>query len=1026
MNILTTKPVLRLCNRIFLATLILWVLCFSPSVGAENNLNQTITVSGKVVANEDNEGLPGVNILVKGTSSGTVSDVEGNYSIEVPSPESVLVFSSIGYITEEVVVGNRNTIDLTLTADIQQLTEVVVVGYGTQRKADVTSAVASVKGEDIASRGTVSPMQAAQGQVAGVDISAGSGRAGAAFNIQIRGQNSLAGGNPLFVVDGVIVDNIDFLNPQDIQSFDVLKDAASTAVYGSRGSNGVVQITTKQGSKVKEGASISYDGYVGVRQNVRHPDFMDGDEWFQFRQNTFIMQNLSTGNYDETSGGLANAPYITARRVATKDYTDWPAHFLQTGTQQNHWITISGTSNNNKMNYLIGGGYQEEKGNLLKDWFNRYNFKANVNHQLSERWSAGMSVNFSLSETERGSQNAVTNAYRMSPLASPFDSLGNLLFQPAKYGDVNYTSSVNPLIDNANSEDNTRRLYGIGNIFLQYSPLDWIDIRSSFSPQMNSQRRGRYWGSQTEARNLRDPAANMRTNQFFSYIWDNQLMLRKSIGDHNFRFDGLYSMQYDRSEFAYIMVENLPYNSLFYNLGTADDIQEVQSGFQQVSLMSYMARLNYAFKDKYLITLTTRWDGSSKLAEGHKWASFPSASVGWRVSEEYFLQNNNIISNLMARLSYGFTGNNNISPYSTQVLATTPTWYDFGGTLARGFAPSGVVNNRLTWERTREINFGLDYDLFKGRVSGTIDLYDKVSDALLMDRELPRETGWTSLVDNIGSVRNRGIELSLRTINIQTSDFSWRTTFNFASNRNEILELLGKKEDMPGNEWFIGQPINVNYTYIWDGIWQESERELAESFNREPGQVKVRDISGPEGVPDDKIDPIYDFAIIGSSMPSWTGGFSTMLTYKEFDLSASLFTRQGVQVFSPFHREFTNLRDRGRAKLDVDYYMPENGVTPERITNEYPRAGDPGTEYEAVGFYKDASFVKVQNIVLGYTFAPGTLERAKIQNLRLYLNVLNPFVFTEYDGFDPEWGHQGLESTGNASVTYQFGVNVRF
>lgn len=435
--------------------------------------------------------------------------------------------------------------------------------------------------------------------------------------------------------------------------------------------------------------------------------------------------------------------------------------------------------------------------------------------------------------------------------------------------------------------------------------------------------------------------------------------------------------------------------------------------------------------DKYLLTVATRWDGSSKLAEGYKWGSFPSAALGWRISEEGFLSNSSVVYNMKLRASYGFTGNNNIPAYSTQVVATDQRWYDFGGSAALGFAPSGVVNRRLTWERTREMNLGLDYDLFQGRISGTIDAYDKVSDQLLMDRALPRETGWEEIVDNIGSVRNSGIELSLRTVNVQTRDFSWTTTFNFSRNRNEILELMGGSvtqyiDTDNDNAWFVGQPIDVNYTYIWDGVWQESERELADQFNRVPGQVKVRDISGPDGVPDGSINPAYDFAIIGSPFPDWTGGFSTQLMYKGFDLSASLFTRQGVHVFSPFHAEFTNLRDRGRAKISVDYYMPENEVTPTRITNEYPRAGDPGTEYEAVGFYKDASFVKVQNIVLGYNFSSSMLERARLRNLRLYFNVLNPFVFTEYDGFDPEWAHQGLENTGNASVTYQFGVNLQF
>lgn len=994
---------------------------------------QERTVSGVIVSEEDGQPLPGVTVMIKGTTTGTVTDVEGNYSLEA-GPDDVLIFSFVGFGTQEVPVGNRSTVSPELTVDIAALEEVVVVGYGTVQKKDLTGSVGVVEGDKIAERGTVNPLQGVQGQLAGVDISAGSGRAGAGFDIQIRGQNSLQGGQPLYVVDGVIMDNIDFINPQDIDRMDILKDASSTAIYGSRGTNGVVLVTTKQGSGLKPGGTtISYDGYAGVRQNVRHPDFMNGDEWFQYRQNAFIMQNLESGDYDETTGGLASAPYITARRVALKEYTDWPSHFLQTGLQQNHWIAVSGINETGKMNYVIGAGYQEEKGNLLKDWFNKYNFKANVNHTINDQWSAGMSVNLSLAETERGSQHAVTNAYRMSPLASPYDSLGNLLYQPAKYGDVNYTSSVNPLIDTENSNDNTRRLQGIGNIYLQFSPLDWLDLKTTFSPQFRNQRQGRYFGNDTERRNGNGAASDLEQSQYFSYIWDNQVTISQNVGEHNFNFVGLYSQQLEEFESSFINVQNLPFESGFHNLGsaTAANVLEVGSNYEKITLMSYMARLNYSFRDKYLLTVSARWDGSSKLAPGYQWASFPSAAIGWRMSEESFLQGVSFIEDLKLRVGYGFTGNNNIDPYATQVLATTQTLYDFGGSNAPGFAPSGIVNSRLTWERTSELNIGLDYDIIRGRVSGSVDLYNKVSEKLLTERKLPLETGWEALTDNIGSVRNRGIEVALRTVNVQTNNFSWTTTFNFTKNNNEILELLGGTvdrviDDSDDTFWFVGNEVQSNYTYVWEGIWQPGEAGPAEVYGREPGQVKIRDISGPEGVPDGAIDPNYDRAIIGSPLPDWIGGFSTRFTYKNFDLSASVFTRQGVQVLSPFHEEFTNLRDRGRAKLNVNYYMPENEVSPTNISNDYPRPMTPGTEYDAVAYFQDASFVKVQNIQFGYLFPSGVLSAAGIKHLRLYANVLNPFVFTDYTGFDPEWADKGLESTGNAFVTYQLGVNLKF
>ncbi|MBW3545586.1 MAG: SusC/RagA family TonB-linked outer membrane protein, partial [Bacteroidetes bacterium] len=803
-----------------------------------------IRVSGVVTSSEDGIGLPGVAIRVKGTTAGTVTDMDGNYSIEVPDGSAVLEFSYIGYVSEEVVVGERTTINVELNPDLEQLEEVVVVGYGTQKKSDLTGAVGDIEGAKIAERGTVNPLQAVQGQVAGVDISAGSGRAGAGFEIQIRGQNSLQGGNPLFVVDGIIVDDINFLNPQDIESMNILKDASSTAIYGSRGSNGVVLVTTKGGANVA-GTAISYEGYYGVRQNTRMPDFMTGDEWWEYRQNTYISGELAAGRpYDATVGGISSSPLLR-ERLANRDYYDWQSAFLQTGNQQNHWLTISGTSKE-KLNYLIGAGYQEEKGNLMKEWFNRYNFKASVNHKISDRWEAGTNFNFSMTDLERGSQNAVINAYRMSPLVTPYDSVGELLFQPAKYDGIGFTSSVNPLLDMANSEDNSRRMYGVGNIFLQYSPLDWLKLRTTFSPEIEFGRRGRYWGSLTENRKGQAPAARRDTHQTFSYIWDNMLTANKQFDRHNITFTGLYSMQYDRAEGDFISVLNLPYNSLYYAMGSVkpEDIQAVDSYFRQRSLASLMARVNYSFNDRYLLTLSNRWDGSSLLAPGHKWASFSSAAVAWRVIEEGFMQNLSFISDLKARVSYGFSGNNNIAAYATLPQAGDPALYNFGDQSVVAFPPSSVVNPALTWEKTRELNLGLDFGIVNGRITGSLDVYNKLSSGLLMERELPLEAGSGELIDNIGSVSNKGVEVSLSTFNIQTNDVSWTTTFNLAKNNNEIVEIYGGSVDQEIADdyaWVVGQPIIVNYNYLFVGIWQESERDLALLYGVSAGQGHVVD-----------------------------------------------------------------------------------------------------------------------------------------------------------------------------------------
>ena len=1008
--------------KLLLFSKVLGIPIFILSLLITSNLYAQELIKGTVSSSEGEELLPGVSVLVKGTTVGSVTDLNGNFSLRANQGD-VLQFSYIGFETQEIEVGSATTLNVKLVPDLEELEEVIVVGYGTVKKTDLTGSVSSIESKDITKIGSTSAVQAVQGKLAGVNISQSSGRAGAGFNIQIRGQNSLSDKAPLYVVDGVVTDGIDFLNPQDIERIDVLKDASSTAIYGSRGTNGVVIVTTKGGTGVKEGkATISYDGYYGVRQIARMPDFMNGDEWWEFRQNAYITGELQNGNtdYDETIGGISNSPLL-AQRVNNRDYTDWVDLVTRTGTQQNHFLSVSG--NNGRMSYVIGAGYQEEKGNLVKEEYKRYNFKGNVNHKISEKWTAGMNINLSLSERELGSNTAITNAFRMSPLVNPYDSTGALLIQPAKYAGISFTSSVNPLVDIEDGQDNSRNLYGVGNLYLQFSPIKGIDIKSTFSPNFKSNRRGRYWGSMTDRRKFQDPAANLDNNLDFQYTWDNQITASKNFNGHNITAMGVQSFFYTQHEGNTIDVTDLPFNSSFYNLGTAANIQTVGSEYSKTTLMSYAFRVNYSWNDKYLVTLSNRWDGSSVLSEGYKWASFPSAALAWRLSEEAFLAGSDVISELKLRLSYGFTGNNNVSAYSTQALASGTSFYDFDGVLAKGASLSGIANRSLSWERTSELNIGFDYDLLVGRIMGSVDIYNRLSKDLLIGRDLPIETGWGSVTDNVGSVRNKGVELMLRTINVATNDFSWETSFNFTKNTNEIVELFDKKEDLVGNKWFIGEPVNVNYTYVFDGIWQENEQDEAEQYGQSPGQAKVKDIDNNGKIDGD------DRQIIGTPDPSWMGGISTTITYKNFDLSASLFTKQNVQVYSGFHDNFTNMDDRGRAKLNVNYYMPENLVTPTRVSNEYPQPKNQGPYWRGsggVGFYKDASFTKIQNIVFGYTLPPAALDKLSLKSMRVYMNVLNPFVFTDYDGFDPEYAGASYGSGGNSSVVYQFGLNLKF
>lgn len=1034
------QSITEVLDEIFQNTGIIYTIAERQIALRSENLNQSFqqqkTITGKIT---DSSGapLPGVTVVIKGTTQGTITDMDGNYSIANVPGDAALVFSFVGMKTQEISVSGKTTVDVALAEDAIGIEEVIAIGYATIKKSDLTGSVGSLDNESLTVKGTTSPMEALQGQLAGVNIVATTGRTGAEYAIKIRGDNSLRGGDPLYVVDGIFTDNIQFLNPQDIERLDVLKDASSTAIYGSRGSNGVIIVTTKQAANVKDQKPvISYDGYYGVRTPSHLPDLMNGDQYWEYRQNAYLGPEFNKGKditlpqYDQAwldSRTSYGASEVLKNNIDNKNYTDWLDLVANNGSQQNHSLSISGKSANN-ISYLFGLGYQKEDGVFINEWYDRYNFKASVNHKISDKWTAGTNVILAITEQELGGGEQgweMREAFIMPPVVTPYipegyENAGDYSLRPAQSYGMGITASLNPMITRTESRDNDRQLYVLGNIYLQYSPIKGLTLKSTLSTRVNSQRRGTFEGSKSQTRNLRDPAADLTKNQSLSYTWDNQAVYEKIVGDHNFNFMVLHSLDYFNNEGSYIAVENLPFESLWHNLGSAPDIIEVGSSYRKITLASVLGRLNYSYKNKYLLTASFRTDGSSKLAEGHKWSIFPSAALAWRISEEDFLQGAEKLSNLKFRVSYGYTGNNNISPYSTLTYVSSQRYYEFGGVSANGFAPSNIANSSLTWEKTRELNVGLDFGFFSNRISGSIDVYDKLSNELLLPSKLPVETGWGSVMANIGSVSNKGVELALNTVNIDTKNITWETSFTFSKNINKIEELYGTDEDDIGNLWFIGEPVNVNYTYVFDGIWKADEAELAAVYGQREGQARVKDLDESDAIEADK-----DRTIIGTPDPSWAGSFATTVRYKNFDLNASLYTQQGVQVRSDFHFFYTRMKDRWRNKLDINYYMPDNNVTGFRDSDEYPTPKAEGTYWDKVGYYKDVSFVKVKNISLGYTFSSELLKSTDIKSLRLYVNVLNPFIFTKYDGYDPEWAASRFGG-GVSTTTYQFGVNVKF
>ncbi len=998
---------------------------------------QTSEVSG-VVSDEAGLPLPGVSILIKNTTKGTATDFDGKYSINA-NANAILVFSYLGYKGKEVSVGGQTTLNVSLEEDTSQLDEVVVIGYGTVKKTDLTGAVSSMETETITERNINNPIEAIQGALPGVVITNNSGRLGDGFDVSIRGTNSFSGGNVLYIVDGVPTNGIDFLNPQDIERIDVLKDASSAAIYGSRGANGVIIVQTKSGASAQSGVNVSVESSFGITQIARMPHFMTGEEWWAYHQVAYLNQNDPLGDTPANNFALAsnNSPELVRR--ANEGFSfDWADVVFKDGISQNNYIAINGRADGG-LSYNLSLGLQNDKGLLDNESIDKYTVNAGINHNINDKFTTGINLTVAHQIDQLGSDRAMQEAVRLNPLTSPWavDANGNqlvgeLFYQPGKLtypnGDwaFNKTSTLNPLFEIANSSQELRKWRTLGNIFLEYKPLSWLSFKTTFSAGLSTVRTGQAYGIQSSyGGESNGNNSSINNSENFNYTWDNQFNINYTFNeDHAFSFLGLQSIYSNRTETSFLSSILQPFETDWYNIGAGSSYLP-RSGFSKNTLSSYAVRLNYVYKDKYLLTASNRWDGSSVLAEGNKWDFFPSVALGWKLSEEGFLTDNDVINNLKLRASIGYTGSDAVSPYSTLNGIPTQTFYDFNGSGANGFISNQVANRNLGWEKTRELNFGLDFGILSNRIYGSIDVYDRLSEDLIVEQTLPIESGAGNINNNVGSLSNKGVEISLVTRNIQTDKVSWQTTFTFTKNTNSLESVYGQSEvDDPGNGFFIGQPFQPHYNYVFDGIWQAEEAAEAASYGMKEGEARPKDINN-DGV----IDPNDDRVVLGTNDPDWSGSLVSNLKVGNFDLSVTVLTSQGVFVLSRFHDNFADTNDRGRQKIAFDsYYVPANGAgLPEQRSNTNPRPRGQGAFWGTnFAFYRDASFTKIKNINIGYSLNQDVLEKLKISNCRIYANILNPFVFTDYDGWDPEWAAAGLGTGRPSSVTYQLGVSLKF
>ncbi|MBK6814436.1 MAG: TonB-dependent receptor [Saprospiraceae bacterium] len=972
-------------------------------------------INGKVIDAETGEGLPGASIIVKGTSQGTTTDINGDFTLNVPDENTVLEISYVGFITVELAVGSQSQVTINLKSDAQALSEVVVIGYGEQRKSDLTGAVASIQTKDITRANPTMAARAIQGQVAGATVTKNDNRPGSGYSITIRGENTINNSTqPLVVIDGIMGGDLNTLNPNDIQTMDVLKDASSTAIYGSRGANGVIIVTTKKGASGKP--RISYDSYIASRQPAHVPRLMNAQEFYKSMYTDRILEGATPATF--TAGELAV--------IESGQSTDWVDLITKPGLQTSQNLSLSG--GNDRTTYRFAGGFLSEDGNVKYTGFKRYNLNAGLDSKIGQMFRVGFTSYLTYSDLNVGSQESLRGAFRARPSGLPYyDDLLN----PTENKDLNINGYAvwmgindkqvpNPLldIDPAISKLQTTSLVGTANTFVEFSPVKGLSFRSSISASYGNNRMGDFRGTWSKAQVGKKPRAQYDSGIQGNYTIDNIVNYDLAVSKHKIHFTGLQSSFYQRNEAYRVFVTDLPYDSDWYALNTAGTINTISSSLAERSLLSYMGRINYSFNDKYLLTLTGRSDGASQLAPGNKWAFFPSVAVAWRAGEEQFIRDLNLFSNLKARISYGEVGNSTVNPYSTQA-GLLNTGYDFGGTAAYGFAPANLGNKDLRWERSKELNLGLDFGFFNNRIAASLEVYDRKTDDLILNQKIPTVTGFSDVIANVGKIQNRGVELTLSTVNITKSNFSWSTNFTFTKNNNELLELYGDGQTVDkGNKLFVGHPIRSNFDYEFAGIWQTADKELAAKYKQVPGAVRVVDQNN-DGIISSS-DAIDDRTILGSALPNYLMGMTNRFNYKSFDFSFFMYYRNGSEYSnSTLSGTFGDLGGTRYNRLSsLDYWRSDNP------SNTYFGVAAANPYRNAIN-YQDASFLRVSDITLGYTLPLNLMNRWKLAAARVYTQVTNPFIFTKYDGFDPEF-NSAIYQDDLPYMNLTLGVNISF
>lgn len=1017
-----------------------------------NLYSQTqLKIRGRIL-NSDNLPVAGATVQERGTQNQVVANDNGDFSIEVANADATLQISSIGFQSNRIKLNGLTSITVRLESHSGQLNEVVVVGYGSVKKSDITGSISSIKAADLKELPTQRVDQALQGRAAGVFVQNTDAAPGGNTRIRVRGMNSITGGNnALIVIDGQQGGNINLLNPNDIESMEVLKDASATAIYGAKGANGVILITTKAGKAGKPLVTYSYN--YGVQKLNGKLDLMSATEF---------ANNVNAYNALDNTGTSPPTPIFSEAEIksfANRDGVDWQEVIYQVAPMQNHALSVSGGTD--QVKYFFSGGYLNQKGIAVNSEYNRFNIRGNLKADINKWVGAGINVAFvrAVGNTppfgDKGSAVTDLNAQPIvqAPLWDPtipiYDTAGRYSRHPNRYGNP---FSENPLA--ALLETNTKNIGtdNIVNAYVEFKPLPALSLRVMGSGAFYGVNNKRFYNEKTFNGRVIDGAGGegyLETNHTVQLQNTNILTYDKELGKHHLTFTAVAEQQKETYESSNTKAQGFTVmQTALDDIGSARTVV-VNSGAYTRSLNSYLGRVNYSFDGKYLITASYRADGSSVFGKNNKWGYFPSAALAWRASEENFIKNLNVFSELKLRVSWGIVGNQAISPYQSLAAISSGYNYPWNGSdqIDYGFQITQAINPNLKWESTTQKNIGIDLGFFGNRLLATADYYIKKTEDLLLYRTLPASAGIASIIDNVGSTENKGLELSISGDPL-VGTLKWNTGLNVSWYRNKVIDLGTTSklafQSASGNYgvsrlmYLIpGESFGQMYGYSTDGIWKESEREEALKYGQLPGMVHYTDVNK-----DGTID-LLDETLIGSALPDFIYGWSNRFTYKDFDLTFLIQGVKGNDIFnmtnivlqSPGSGTSRKLLDRWTPQnqnSDVPAYIDAQTIRDANLVNKINI--DPTFSNPLKRWVEDGSYTRLKNITLGYSLSRKIIGKTGINSIRVFASATNLFTITNYSGYDPEVSSYNENDAsigvdmGNypSAKTFTFGIDINF